>query len=444
MKFKKVRIKGMHCEGCVTLLTQELKKVKGVEKVEINLREGTAKLYYNDHEPLIKDAKAIVRQYGYDIDEKLTSKKKSKEMDLKDWMFSVAIALTFIGVYYLLKASGVVSSLNIQSNNITFGISFLMGIIASFSTCFAIVGSIVIAFNEKYNSDASDATFKSSLIPNVLFQLGRILTFFLLGGILGLVGGEINISGKFISVYTILIAIVMTFLGLNILGLLPSFGFKISPKISETYSKLKESKSKFAPFLLGSITFFLPCGFTQSMQIFAITSGSFFRGALSLMFFALGTLPVLLFVGVATSWTRKKGFKIVQKAMGILILVFAVATFQSGFALIGVNSPVVSSSVGQETVQTPSTTDSEQVVEMHVTYNGFEPSVIEIKKGIPVRWIIYGDQVTGCTNRIIVPSLNISKAINPGENVITFTPQNDGVINFSCWMGMVRGKFIVH
>lgn len=85
----------------------------------------------------------------------------------------------------------------------------------------------------------------------------------------------------------------------------------------------------------------------------------------------------------------------------------------------------------------------EQVVEMHITYEGFKPDVFKIKSGVPVKWIIYGDQVTSCTNRIIVPSLNISKPIVQGENVIYFTPAKAGVIDFSCWMGMVKGKFIV-
>jgi archaellum component FlaC len=86
---------------------------------------------------------------------------------------------------------------------------------------------------------------------------------------------------------------------------------------------------------------------------------------------------------------------------------------------------------------------TEQVVEMHITYEGFKPSSFTIKNGVPVKWIIYGDQVSSCTNKIIVPSLNISKSIVAGENIINFTPKTTGTIDFSCWMGMVRGKFVV-
>ena len=83
------------------------------------------------------------------------------------------------------------------------------------------------------------------------------------------------------------------------------------------------------------------------------------------------------------------------------------------------------------------------MVEMHVTSAGFSPSVLRIKKGVPVRWVIKGDSVTSCTNKIIMPSLGISQSLSPGDNIVNFTPDKTGEIPFSCWMGMVRGKFIV-
>lgn len=80
---------------------------------------------------------------------------------------------------------------------------------------------------------------------------------------------------------------------------------------------------------------------------------------------------------------------------------------------------------------------------MRVASWGFQPKVLKIKKDIPVKWIIKGDQITGCTEKIIVPELNIAKTLNSGDNIIMFTPNQLGEIPFSCAMGMVRGKFIV-
>jgi len=78
-----------------------------------------------------------------------------------------------------------------------------------------------------------------------------------------------------------------------------------------------------------------------------------------------------------------------------------------------------------------------------VEYSGYNPDVIKIKAGVPVRWEIDGKQITGCTSDIVVPNLKINKKLNSGLNVIEFTAPNKGTLNFSCGMGMVRGKFIV-
>jgi plastocyanin len=85
-----------------------------------------------------------------------------------------------------------------------------------------------------------------------------------------------------------------------------------------------------------------------------------------------------------------------------------------------------------------------QTVEMHVKYSGWDPATIHIKAGARVTWVIWGDELTSCTNRIVVLSLSISQALTSGKNVIRFTaPAAVGTVPFACWMNMVRGQFIV-
>jgi hypothetical protein len=85
-----------------------------------------------------------------------------------------------------------------------------------------------------------------------------------------------------------------------------------------------------------------------------------------------------------------------------------------------------------------------QEVNMELTYAGYSPNVLNIKKGIPVRWNINVKQMTGCTDSIMIESLGIKKDLQVGNNVIEFTPPDDvDEIKFSCWMRMVWGKFVV-
>lgn len=365
----------------------------------------------------------------------------------KNWLKAVLAVTTVIFLFRFFQGTGWLDKVSSGSSNLTLGVAFLVGFVASVSSCLAVVGGVVIAFSEKYQNGGK-SFFESAVRPNLFFHTGRIVSFFVLGGLLGYIGGGINISGNFVFFYSIIIATVMGWLGLTILGIAPSIsalGIQ-PPKIFRKYwYSLEESNRRSAPFVLGALTFFLPCGFTQSMQILALASGSFWIGAASLFMFSLGTAPVLLALGVGASWGKFKKIDIFKKAAGILILLFAVFTFKSALALKGVKTNVISSNSGTAEKDSSNNvfSQNEQVVRMSVTSRGFEPNILKIKKGVPVRWVIMGDQVSGCTNKIIVPSLDIAKNINSGENTISFMPSGAREIPFSCGMGMVRGKFIL-
>jgi sulfite exporter TauE/SafE len=388
----------------------------------------------------------------------MSSSAETKKIIWVEWIKAIALVAVLFFAYRIFQNAGWINTISSQSQSTTLGVAFLIGLVASFSSCLAVVGSIVVAFAEKFNPSFAKAPegevgkrksfFYHAIKPNFFFHIGRVATFFVLGGALGALGGTINLSGRFVFGYMIVIAVVMGWLGLSILGILPSIsalGLRPPRFFVRFWARTEESQHKAAPFLLGAITFFLPCGFTQSMQILALASGSFWRGAFLLCVFSLGTLPVLFLLGISASWGKRKNLGFVQKAAGLLVFMFAIFTLQSGLALRGVKTNVVSSKNSQEIeAHSQPASQAQQIVRMNVTASGFEPSVFTVKQGAPVKWVINGENVTGCTSTIIVPSYNISKSLKMGENIVDFTPKSKGVINFSCGMGMVRGKFIVN
>jgi len=80
---------------------------------------------------------------------------------------------------------------------------------------------------------------------------------------------------------------------------------------------------------------------------------------------------------------------------------------------------------------------------MNVTYRGWQPDTFTLRKGVPVKWVIDGQQLTSCNKAIQVPKLGLEFDIKPGLQTIEFTPTESGTIPWSCWMGMIPGKFIV-
>lgn len=88
-------------------------------------------------------------------------------------------------------------------------------------------------------------------------------------------------------------------------------------------------------------------------------------------------------------------------------------------------------------------TNNVQEIKIDLAYYSYP--AITVQKGIPVKLIINADQknLNACNNEIIIPNLNISKRLVPGENVIEFTPKETGIIPYSCWMGMINSTIAV-
>jgi uncharacterized protein len=93
---------------------------------------------------------------------------------------------------------------------------------------------------------------------------------------------------------------------------------------------------------------------------------------------------------------------------------------------------------------TQPTLAASQDIYMDVTRNGFVPNIFTLKKGIPVKWHINPKEVTGCNDKIIIPSINAEIYIPKGiVTTYEFTPAQTGPIEWSCWMGMQKGRFDV-
>src|SRR3989339_607109 len=446
-QYKKIYISGMTCVSCEHLISEDVSKLPNVEKVEVSHKTQIAQVYFSDKSPDNQEIIKTIEKLGYSASENPIEKdtKKNKATGAQ-WAWSLFVVFCIYLVYKYLSWIGIFDWIQIDSQNIGYGAAFLIGIVASMSTCLAVVGAVVMSFGAKYKTEGNK--FSKNAKPHLLFHAGRIGGFFLLGGLLGILGNFVQFSPSVLSIFTILIALVLFWLALNILGFLPSMttlGIHMPKSSMNTWQKLKESEHALAPILLGAFTFFLPCGFTQTMHLFAVSSGNFWVGGLTLAIFALGTSPVLFSIGMASSKASNKKNVVLQKVIGFIILGFAFYTLSSGLAVRGIGLTDFLKNTSSKSNPVVSVTNSEgvQVVKMAVEYSGYNPDVIKIKAGVPVRWEIDGKQITGCTSDIVVPNLKINKKLNSGLNVIEFTAPNKGTLNFSCGMGMVRGKFIV-
>lgn len=75
---------------------------------------------------------------------------------------------------------------------------------------------------------------------------------------------------------------------------------------------------------------------------------------------------------------------------------------------------------------------------------GYDPDVIVVKKGKPVRLNFNRQESALCSEMVLFDKINKSATLPEGQTVtIEFTPQEAGEIPFQCQMGMLRGKVVV-
>jgi sulfite exporter TauE/SafE len=267
------------------------------------------------------------------------------------------------------------------------------------------------------------------------------LGYALLGGVIGYLGSAIKPSPKFMGLMTMVVGAVMLFLGLKLIEIFPALRDKtlsLPKSISRLFGINTEKKeySHKGAIISGALTFFLPCGFTQAMQLYAVSTGSFAQGALIMSLFALGTAWGLLGVGGLSSVFKGQAAKRFFAIAGLAVILLGVYNISNGGSVVFTKFETQNNAVSTGN-------DDFQEVRMTQGGGGYSPSVLTVKLGKPVKWIINSTTSYSCASYIVMPKFGVSQPLKAGENIITFTPTEAGEIPFSCSMGMYRGKFIV-
>jgi uncharacterized protein len=87
--------------------------------------------------------------------------------------------------------------------------------------------------------------------------------------------------------------------------------------------------------------------------------------------------------------------------------------------------------------------DGKQYVSIDVQPSSYTPIVVQA--GIPVSFDLKASEqnLTGCNSAIIIPAYDIQKQLQPGDNIVEFTPDKAGTVAYSCWMSMIRSRILV-
>lgn len=485
MKKITLRIGGMTCINCQNKIEKKLRNIVGVKKAEIRYNDGIANIIFDSSIVSAKNITDSIENLGYTIKFALPGRS-----DLGHIIRTLAV---IVSLYMLLQQFNILNLLvpsQLADTKMGYGMLFIIGLITSIH-CVAMCGGINLSQCIGHQNNTKKSRL-SIFFPAFLYNLGRVISYTVIGFILGFAGllfsggADAGLPAAIQGILKLIAGIFMAIIGLNMLGIFPWLR-KLQPGIPKMFINKVEWKNS-SPLIVGLLNGFMPCGPLQSIQIVALASANPFIGAFSMFMFSLGTVPLMLGLGSIVSALGKIFTQKVMNIGAVLVVVLGLAMISQGGSLSGLLSPslllylvfalsaagIVSSipfhnslsrnislsttfgvviilavislsSVNKNTAKSGiKIAGGSQIIKSELSPRSY-PNIV-VQNGVPVKWTIDAPQnsINGCNNTFNLQEYNISNyTFKPGENIIEFTPTETGQFDYSCWMGMIHGTITV-
>jgi sulfite exporter TauE/SafE len=332
-----------------------------------------------------------------------------------------------------------------------------LGLVTSLH-CVSMCGPMVVTYALK---GTEDGTVAQRVVPNLAYQSAKIASYMLVGLLLGAIGSAFNLAA--IRPYVMVAAgAFMIVLALGMTGRFP-WAAKLTPRpprflvraLTKTRRKAvsdaeAERSSLATPITFGLLTGLMPCAPLMAAQLNAAASGSALRGLVAMFAFGLGTAPLMLGFGTASSLIPRAIKERVMVALAIVVLVFGVTYLNRGAMLLG--SPVTLQTAqtavfgGQTTAEGPAIVGADGVAEVPLTIANvrFVPSIVDIPADVPVRLVVDRQEANACSDQLAVPQLGVLVDLAPNAvTIVSLPPAKAGTYTLTCGMGMMSGQLRV-
>lgn len=421
MKRIYIKIDGIHCVNCENTIKYALLSDKKIKRVSFEGFIAAVTCEDNTKEnELIK----IINDLGYytnkdNISDDINNLKNN--IKFKEFVIILVSIIFICFILYKVFGYNIFNIIPTIDSSVTYGMLFITGLLTSIH-CISMCGSINLVAT--VNNDN-----KRNIKRPLLYNTGRIISYTIIGGVVGLVGKIISFNNIVNGIIIILASIVMLLMSLTMLNVI---------KVRFKFIKYKVSNRN--SFVIGLLNGLMPCGPLQAMQIYALSTGSVLKGALSMLLFGLGIVPLMLVTGVIFSSMRGKTKILINKIASVLILMLSIVMFNRG--LLSLDIDILKNNNYGDYVKTTIKGDYQEI-EFDLEYDNYKDIIVQ--KDIPVKIIINAskDKLTGCNNEIIINEFGIKKKLVVGENIIEYTPKDTKTISYTCWMNMIKNNIKV-
>ncbi len=417
-------VKGMFCVNCERRISASLQALEGIEEVKASFQDSTVEAVWR---PDVLDRNTIIQcieAQGYSV----TDSGFNLQM--------VSVLVILLALYLIASRLGWTNLFNIfprVRSSVSMGMLFVIGVLTSIH-CIAMCGGINLT-QTTLSARRNEALLRS----NLAYNIGRVISYTLIGCIAGGIGSVIAFNGILKGAAAVFAGIAMIIMALNMLGVflpLRKLNLHLPEKIFPRVLRLHKGSSSF---MIGLLNGLMPCGPLQSMQIYALSAGSILRGGLSMFLFSLGTIPLMFGFGLFTGRLNRKYAGYMLNVSAVLIFIMGFHMLENGFSLSGADlfPP------RRENARMAMLSGPVQKISTEIDYGSYPPFIV--RAGIPVEWtiIVPEGKLNGCNGEIIVPAFDLDIPLSEGENVVTFMPEKTGTVPYSCWMGMIKSSIEV-
>ena len=430
MKKIYIKIEGMMCNHCYETISKIIQKDFNVKKVKI--KRDIATIWY-ENEINIENIIEEINKKGYITKKEYVSEDKSKidnNINLLEFILITCCIIFIMLVLNEIFGFNIFNMIPTIDTNIQLGMLFVTGLFTSIH-CISMCGAI----NLYASASKEDAEIKRLKNP-LLYNIGRLVSYTILGGIIGGIGKVFSINYVVQNIIILIASIFMLIMSLSMLGIITLSG---KLKNCKRFSKIKNKN----PLIIGILNGFMPCGPLQAMQIYALSTASVFYGAISMFLFCLGTIPLMLFFGSFINLCKGKAKVIINKIASVLILILSILMLNRALVGFGIDINSIFSKTEDAQYVKAIQEDGYQYIEFDLDYGNYQDIIVQ--KDIPVKIIINVDKkyLTGCNNEIIMKDFKIDQKLDIGINEIEFTPREEGEYVYSCWMNMIKNKIKV-
>jgi sulfite exporter TauE/SafE/copper chaperone CopZ len=441
-----IPVAGMTCVSCEKRITKALTKLPGVVSASASARKGSASLITTSEASRASIEKAIVST-GYRVG---GSPWFNRELDV--WRSALLATVFVAGLVWLIGAGDLAGRFGDLSKG---GLLLVLalGLAAGASTCMAMVGGIILAISAsaagRSTAKGTSAARSAALRVNLIFQAGRIGGFGLLGVALGAIGKRAAMPQSVTVALMMAVAVTMLLVGLRltelsprVAGWSPTIPASVGDRLGITGGA--PARRTAGVVLAGAATFFLPCGFTQAVQLYAFSTGSPTSAGVIMATFAIGTSPALLALAGAPTLITGPRRTAVLRALGVVVVGFAVINATSALRLAGVELSVPSRSTqAASTSANVTVTPVDQTITSSQDGNGYHPDETVVYAGRPTHWVVTSTAPFSCAASLGSQDLGFQGVLKEGRNVIELPALSKGTYQYSCTMGMYTGHIVV-